>query len=87
MLLDVRTPPEYERAHIEGSMNVPLDVVEQDIRSKIPDMSMKIYVYCLSGSRSAYAVDLMIQMGYSNVYDMQYGLLGWRAKYFPVISK
>jgi len=84
ILLDVRTPGEYERAHITGSINVPLDVVECDIRAAIPDKSAKVYVYCLSGSRSAHAVNRMIQLGYTNVFDMQYGLLGWRAKYFPL---
>ncbi len=86
VVLDVRTAGEYMRAHIEGSINVSLDMVECDIRKKIPDVSTKIYVYCLSGSRSAHAVDRMIMLGYTNVYDMQYGLLGWRAKYFPLVS-
>lgn len=86
VFLDVRTPDEFTRAHIQGSINVPLDMVECDIRALIPDMTTKVYVYCLSGSRSAHAVDRMIRLGYTNVYDMQHGLLGWRAKYFPLVS-
>jgi rhodanese-related sulfurtransferase len=86
ILLDVRTPAEYQRGKIEGSINVPVDMVEDEILSVIPDKSAKIYVYCLSGSRSIAAVFAMIKLGYTNVFDMSHGLLAWRAKYFPVVA-
>lgn len=86
VLLDVRTPGEYARGKIEGSINLPVDKVDSDILTVIPDKSAKIYVYCLSGSRSIYAVDTMVNLGYTNVFDMAHGLLAWRAKYFPVVS-
>jgi rhodanese-related sulfurtransferase len=83
ILLDVRTEGEYSRGKIVGSINLPVDKVDYDILKVISDKSAKIYVYCLSGSRSAHAVDVMIKHGYTNVFDMEHGLLGWREKYFP----
>jgi rhodanese-related sulfurtransferase len=84
ILLDVRTPGEYARGKIAGSINLPVDKVDCDVLSLIPDKSEKVYVYCLSGSRSVHAVDTMVNLGYTNVFDIAHGLLAWRAKYFPV---
>ena len=85
IVLDVRTSGEYARGRIEGSINVSVDTIESDIEKKVPDKGQRVYVYCLSGSRSVYAVDAMLKLGYTNVFDMEHGLLAWRAKYFPVI--
>jgi rhodanese-related sulfurtransferase len=82
ILLDVRTTGEYSRGKIKGSINIPLDEVSLKIEATIPDKKSIVYVYCLSGSRSVYAVDTMIKLGYANVYDMTNGLLAWRAKGF-----
>lgn len=84
VLLDVRTEGEYARAKLAGSINIPLDKVTCDIQDVVPKKDTKVYVYCLSGSRSVHAVDAMTRMGYTNVFNMSHGLLGWRAKYFPV---
>jgi rhodanese-related sulfurtransferase len=84
ILLDVRTPGEYARGKIAGSINLPVDKVDCDVLKVVPDKSAKVYVYCLSGSRSVHAVDVMVKLGYTNVFDMEHGLLAWRAKYFPV---
>ena len=86
VLLDVRTPGEFARGKISGSINMPVDTVTCDILTAVPDKTTKIYVYCLSGSRSVHAVDALLKVGYSNVYDMEHGLLAWRAKYFPTES-
>lgn len=80
ILLDVRTPAEFSRGKLEGSINIPIDQIEENIESTIPDKQKTIYVYCLSGSRSEYAVNIMIKKGYTNVYDIPHGVLAWRAK-------
>jgi rhodanese-related sulfurtransferase len=85
ILLDVRTPGEYARGKIAGSINLPVDRVDCDILKVAPDKSAKVYVYCLSGSRSVHAVYVMMKLGYTNVFDIEHGLLAWRAKYFPVL--
>ncbi|HEX8965013.1 MAG TPA: rhodanese-like domain-containing protein [Patescibacteria group bacterium] len=83
-LLDVRTAGEYAKGKIAKSINLPVDEVPTKVERLIPDKSKKIYVYCLSGSRSVFAVDAMKKMGYSNVFDIKSGLLAWRAKGFLV---
>ena len=83
ILLDVRTTGEYAKGKIAKSINLPVDEIPKKIEKLIADKSKKIYVYCLSGSRSVYAVDFMVKMGYTNVFDIKSGLLAWRAKGFP----
>ncbi len=84
VLLDVRTPQEFAKGNISGSINVPVDKVQNEIEQVITDKTKTIYVYCLSGSRSVYAVDTMIKLGYTKIYDMPHGLLMWRSKKYPL---
>lgn len=84
IVLDVRTKGEYEKGNIQNSINVPVDEIEKDILSKIPTKDVKIFVYCLSGSRSVAAVEQMIKLGYKNVFGVKNGLLAWRAKGYPL---
>jgi rhodanese-related sulfurtransferase len=86
VIIDVRTPPEYMRGKIEGSLNIPVDEIDDKAKTMLTDQSQKIYVYCLSGARSTVAVEKLIKLGYTNVFHMDHSLLGWRAKYFPVIT-
>lgn len=84
VLLDVRTPEEYLRGHIEESINIPVGEISQRVEEELPDKNKVIYVYCLSGSRSASAVLQMQKMGYENMYSMTSGLLAWRSKGYPM---
>ena len=60
VLLDVREAEEFHSGHIPGAVNVPLS----DIHSiRIPKTGT-LYVYCLRGSRSKRAVNILKQMGY-----------------------
>ncbi len=83
-VLDVRTPEEYGKNHISSSINLSVDQVQQHIDDVIPDKNAKIVVYCLSGSRSVIAVDTMVKLGYTNVFNMKSGLLAWRIKKYPL---
>jgi rhodanese-related sulfurtransferase len=83
-LLDVRSPEEYTKARIPGSINIPITEVEKKIASFVVDKDQKVFVYCLSGSRSVFAVQKMIELGYTNVFDVMSGLLAWRAQNYPL---
>ncbi len=78
ILLDVRTTGECARGMIAGAINIPVDVVPGKILTMGPDKNALIYVYCLSGSRSVYAVEALIRLGYSRVFNLTNGLLAWR---------
>lgn len=69
LVLDVRTPEEYETAHASRAINLPL----QDIQAGVmptPQKDTPLYVYCRSGNRSAEAARLLKNQGYANVTDI-----------------
>lgn len=69
VLLDVRTPQEYQSGHIPGSVNVPLQALGSE--NALPaDQSTPLFVYCHSGARSAQAVRLLTRMGYANAKNI-----------------
>ncbi len=80
VILDVRTPGEYLRGHIEGSLNIPVERIPSQAPKTIKDKNRHIYVYCLSGSRSALACAELLSMGYKNVKNVRSGLLAWRSE-------
>ncbi len=76
ILLDVRTEEEFEEAHIEGAFLLPDYEIEDKAGDEFPDQDAVVLVYCRSGRRSAEAAKLLIDMGYTNVYDFG-GIIDW----------
>ncbi|SDF20203.1 Rhodanese-related sulfurtransferase [Dyadobacter soli] len=76
-LLDVRTPDEYGEGHLANAANV--DYKSADFKEKITklDKNKPVYVYCLSGGRSAAAATALHESGFKEVYDMKGGYLKW----------
>ncbi|HAB94479.1 MAG TPA: rhodanese-like domain-containing protein [Lachnospiraceae bacterium] len=68
-LIDVRTGPEYEAGHIEGSINVPLHSIHF-IVNHVRDIEAPLYVYCQSGARSGQATSMIKEMGFKNVKNI-----------------
>lgn len=67
MILDVRTTEEYQNGHVSGSVNIPLDILVQKIQTEQIPKDTQIMVCCESGGRSAYAVMLLEQIGFTQV--------------------
>lgn len=77
VILDVREPDDYHKAHIPGALNIPRGLLEIEIDEIVPDQHKTIVVYCGGGSRSALAADTLQIMGYSKVYSLAKGFKGW----------
>ena len=75
-LVDVREPSEFKAGYIEGAQLIPLGTIENDFETVIPDKDAKIFVYCRSGNRSAQAAKKLVDLGYTNVFDIG-GILDW----------
>ena len=76
-LVDVREPSEFNAGYIEGAQLIPLGTIETDFEAAIPDKDTKIFVYCRSGNRSAQAAKKLVDLGYTNVFDIG-GILDWQ---------
>jgi rhodanese-related sulfurtransferase len=77
LIVDVRTPNEYNSGHIEGA--VLCDVTAGSFDQKIQEYAkdQPVYIYCRSGSRSAGAMRKMKAMGFTEVYDLRGGVINW----------
>lgn len=68
-LIDVRTPAEFSRGHLEGAHSLPLDQVASQARAQFPDLEAPLVVYCQSGMRSAMARKTLLGLGYRQVFN------------------
>jgi thioredoxin 1 len=84
-LLDVRTPEEYGKLHIDGAQNI--DYNANDFKDKVKglDKNRPVLVYCLSGGRSAKAASYLKKQGYKT-FQLEGGMLKWNEKKKPVVG-
>ena len=76
VLVDVRTKAEYDEGHIEGALMLPLDQLETLAESQLKDKDATLLIYCRSGNRSAQASALLMELGYTQIYDFG-GIMDW----------
>ena len=76
VIVDVRTPGEFNRGHIEGAKNINIANNFSNEIQKL-DKSQPVYVYCAVGGRSARAMQMMKQMGFKEVYNLMGGYNAW----------
>ncbi|GEP41010.1 molybdopterin-synthase adenylyltransferase MoeB [Brevifollis gellanilyticus] len=74
-LLDVREPDEYAKAHIEGSVLIPLG--EVTVRAGELPRDKPLYVHCKMGGRSAKAVAALEALGFTNAVNVTGGITAW----------
>jgi hydroxyacylglutathione hydrolase len=84
-LLDVRAPREWEGRHIQGSVNLPLNHLQERI-AEVP-RDRRIAVHCAGGYRSSIAVSILHQHGVTNLIEIAGGLAAWEAAGLPVVSE
>jgi rhodanese-related sulfurtransferase len=85
IVLDVRNPREWASKHIEGSVNIPLNHLQERI-AEIP-RDRRIAVHCAGGYRSSIAVSILHQHGITHLIEIAGGLAAWDAVQLPVISE
>lgn len=76
IIVDVRTEEEFSDAHIDKALLLTLDQIESKASSVIPDKEATYLLYCRSGNRSSQAAGMLVEMGYTEVYDFG-GILDW----------
>jgi len=70
MVIDVRSPEEYSAGHLSQALNMPVDEIASLLPSRVRDKSKVILLHCKTGLRSKKARSLLVNQGYSNVFDM-----------------
>lgn len=93
LLIDVRSPEEYNEGHIKFAINMPIDTFEKEM-SKIDSFKDKdVVLYCNSGKKSGQVADILVKNGFTKVYnadgvkDFKYDLVTYTSKLGPDFDK
>jgi|LakMenE01Jun11ns_1017448.scaffolds.fasta_scaffold9457029_1 phage shock protein E len=86
IILDVRTPEEFNAGHIANAINI--NIADSNFSSEVSklDKNATVAVYCRSANRSAVATNEMAELGFTDMYDMQGGIIDWEAAGGPVVQ-
>lgn len=89
LVLDVRTKSEYTGAmgHLKGSKLMPIQTLVSDLRSIESFKDKPVLVYCHSGGRSAKSASILKSNGFTNVLNLDGGIMSWKANGFPTERK
>jgi rhodanese-related sulfurtransferase len=85
IVLDIRTPEEYDQGIIEGAINI--DFYDNDFAVQLDalDKDAHYVVYCNSGNRSGQANSTFDDLGFTNVTEIDGGITNWYAEGLPVV--
>ena len=86
VIIDVRTPDEYNQGHIAGAINVSHDTIEDNLATLAKYKSNSVVVYCRSGRRAAFAESILSENGFKNLQHLTGDMNGWLKAKLPVVS-
>jgi len=85
-VIDIRTPQEYSQGHIEGAVNINYyDKTFLEQVAKL-DKEKPIYIYCRSGSRTSSAAKKLKKIGFSEVNDLEGGIISWSRNQYKIVK-
>lgn len=78
IVIDIRTPEEFNEERIDSAINI--DFYDPDFEQKIDklDKSDCYLIYCRSGPRTSQAMKIFKKLGFSEVYELDGGILAWK---------
>jgi len=77
VLIDARTPAEYEAGHVPGAINIPMGEFVHRLNELPADKDTPIFLYCHTHRRSGYAAGVTMMLGYTNVKNAKNGWKAW----------
>ncbi|KAL4532042.1 hypothetical protein Ndes2437B_g02469 [Nannochloris sp. 'desiccata'] len=99
LLVDVRTPEEFEKGHFEGAVNIPVKIVSGDgmvdnpdfdeqVKEKLGDKKeARIICTCFGGGRGGVASGKLVDWGYNSISNMVGGMGAWAKAGEPVVGE
>lgn len=85
--IDCREQAEWNDAHIDGATLLPLSLLELNHSKVLTDKNAEIIIQCRSGARSMNACMYLMSKGYTNLTNLQGGIMGWMQAGYPVITE
>lgn len=76
-ILDIRSATDYAAGHIQGAVNVaPADLLTYYAANSLASKT-KVVIVCYTGQTAGFAATILRLKGYSNVFDLQWGMCSW----------
>lgn len=85
-ILDVRSYEEFNDGHLCGATCIPLGELQSRYKEINGYMNKDILVYCHAGSRSTIACQLLQQLGFTKLHNLQGGIIMWTAAGLQVVK-
>lgn len=84
LLIDVRTPEEFEQGHLPSAVNI--NYFDSNFAEKVNKLpkNKKVYLYCKTGIRSEKAAKVFDKAGFTKTYMLEGGILAWKAAGKPL---
>ena len=70
MVIDVRSPAEFQSGHLPAAVNIPAHDIARHIGQQAPRKDQPLLLHCLSGTRSGMATRTLKRMGYTKVFNL-----------------
>lgn len=88
-VVDARTPKEFQKAHIKGAINIPIEQLEKDATLLTAPKHAKLVFYCngVKCGKSKKSANIAMDHGYSDVSVYVDGMPVWTAKGYPISSE
>lgn len=86
IIIDVNTNKDFELSHIPDSVSFPLEDINADNKALLNHKDSTTILVDQTGTRSAKAAKILLDLGFSNVTILTGGLLGWTKENLPVTS-
>lgn len=83
-ILDVRQPEEFAEGHVPNAVLIPLGELKARA-SEVPG-DVPVYVICRSGNRSRQASEILIQLGFKDVRNVDGGVLAWQEAGYELLK-
>jgi len=85
-VLDVRTKGEYALGHLENSVLIPVQQLQSRLDELAGQKDDPILIYCASGNRSTVASKILIDKGFTRIFNLRYGIADWARHKYPIVK-
>jgi len=85
VIVDVRTPMEYRTGRLENSILIPVQELQQRYGELLEFKNADVVIYCATGNRSTVAAKILIDNGFTRVYNLRYGIYEWAQRGYQVV--
>lgn len=84
LILDVRTPAEYRKGHLENAVLIPVQQLQKRIGELAAYKDTDIFIYCATGNRSTVASKILIDNGFKRITNLRHGIKEWLGQKKPI---